>query len=81
MRKVESIRAISAKNAGNFPVLIHLAYPGGSVAEIDLGPMCRVSASIGFLSELAKTVPQTDTEFRPEDKIYLAPPERKPWEG
>jgi hypothetical protein len=43
--------------------------------------MCRVSASIGFLSELAKTVPQTDTEFRPEDKIYLAPPERKPWEG
>ena len=81
VRKVESIRDICAKNAGSFPVLIHLAYPGGSVAEIDLGPMCRVSASIGFLSELAKTVPQTDTEFRPEDKIYLAPPERKPWEG
>jgi hypothetical protein len=25
-------------------------------------------------------VPQADTSFRPSDKVYLDPPERKPWE-
>ena len=81
LQKVESVRTIAAKNQGKLPVFLDLAYPGGSVAEIDLGPMFRISASIAFLSELAKVVPQTDTAFPCEDKIYLAPPERKPWES
>ena len=33
------------------------------------------------LSELAKIVPQSDTAYCPNDKVYLDPPERKPWEG
>jgi hypothetical protein len=36
---------------------------------------------VSFLSELAKIVPQSDTAYCPNDKIYLDPPERKPWEG
>jgi hypothetical protein len=81
LQKVESVRTIAAKNQGKLPVFLDLTYPSGSVAEIDLGPMFRISASIAFLSELAKVVPQTDTAFPCEDKIYLAPPERKPWES
>ena len=26
-----------------------------------------------------KVVPQADTSFCPDDKVYLAPPEPKPW--
>ena len=32
---------------------------------------------MSFLSELSKVVPQADTTFRPDAKIYLAPREAK----
>ena len=36
-----------------------------------------MAASLAFLSELSKVVPQSDTSFRPEAKIYLAPREAR----
>ncbi len=80
-RKVADVRNAAAKNPGRFPLALDLAYADGTRVKIDLGPACHVSVNIGFLSLLAKTIPQTDVDFKPEDKISLAPRESKPWEG
>ena len=79
--QMKRLSSAAAKNPGKLPVLAKLSMPDGTRISIDMGPLARVSCNIGFLSELSKIVPQTDTAFRPEDKIYLAPSERKPWEG
>ena len=79
--KVARIRDSAAKFPGRLPLVLSLAYPDGTVVEVDLGPMSRVSCDIGFLSELAKTVPQGDTMFSPEDKTVLSPPDRGPFGG
>ena len=68
------------KNPGKLPVIIELHYPTGRVLDVDLGEGFRVAGSLSFLSELSKIVPQADTTFRPEPKIYLAAREPKPWE-
>ena len=47
---------------------------------VDFGPLCQTAVNIGFLSLLAKAVPQNDVDFHPEDKMTLAPREPKPWE-
>ena len=78
--KVNRIRDAIRKNPGTLPVIIELHYPSGKVLDVDLGAGFRVAGSISFLSELSKIVPPTDTTFRPEDKIYLAPPKVRPWE-
>ena len=78
--KVDGVRAAIQKNPGQLPVLLELRYPDGQLVEIDLGANLRVAASMAFLSELGKIVPQADTSFCPADKVYLAPPEPKPWE-
>ncbi len=78
--KVNRIRDAIKKNPGTLPVIIELHYPSGKVLDVDLGPEFRVAGSISFLSELSKILPQTDTTFRPSDKVYLAPREPKPWE-
>ena len=78
--KVERIRDAASRNPGALPLFAEIAYDDGTVVEVDFGPTCRTSCSISFLSELAKIVPQSDTMFAPSDKIYLAPPEPKPWE-
>jgi len=78
--KVNGIRAAIRKNPGTLPVVIELHYPSGRILDVDLGAEFRVAGSIAFLSELSKIVPQTDTSFRPTDKIYLAERERRPWE-
>ena len=57
-----------------------MACPGGRVVEVSLGNEACVAVTVSFLSELGKIVPQSDVSFRPADKVYLAPPERKPWE-
>ena len=43
-------------------------------------PDGSVGGPLSFLSELGKIVPQSDISFHPENKIYLAPREPKPWE-
>jgi len=58
-----------------------VAYADGTTVEIDLGPTAHAAVSMTFLSELAKVVKQSDQLFGCADKVYLAPPERKPWEG
>ena len=68
------------KSPGRLPVLLVVVHPDGTQVEVDLGPFAHVAVSVGFLSELAKIVPQADTSFRPNDKVYLDPPARKPWE-
>ena len=78
--KVNRIREAITKNPGSLPVIIELHYPSGKVVDVDLGKDYRVAASIAFLSELAKVVPQSETSFRPSDKVYLEPPKPKPWE-
>ena len=78
--KVNRIRGAIRRNPGQLPVIIELHYPSGKVVDVDLGAEFRVAGSISFLSELSKIVPQSDTTFRPSDKIYLAPREPKPWE-
>ena len=78
--KVVAIRDASAKNPGMTPLKADLAYPDGTILKIDLGPTCNAAVNIGFLSLVAKSVPQNDIDFSPEDKIMLAPKEPKPWE-
>ena len=79
--KAKRIREAAVKSPGALPVFLELFCPDGTQIEIDLGPSARVAVSVSFLSELAKVVPQADTAFGPSDKIYLDPPERKPWES
>ena len=78
-RKVEDIRGSILKSPGRLPVIIELHYPSGRVLDVDLGEKYTVAVTLQFLSELEKIVPQTDTSFRPEDKIYLAQPELGGW--
>ena len=78
--KAVRIREAVMKSPGRLPVLLVVVHPDGTQVEVDLGPFAHVAVSVGFLSELAKIVPQADTSFRPNDKVYLDPPERKPWE-
>jgi DNA polymerase III alpha subunit len=77
--KVSRLRSVVVGNPGKLPVVIELHYPNGGVVDVELGEAYRVGVDIAFLSELAKIVPQSDTSFAPEPKIYLAPPERRPW--
>ncbi|MBR0197760.1 MAG: DNA polymerase III subunit alpha [Kiritimatiellae bacterium] len=79
--KVERIKALASRFPGNLPLHIDIAFDDGSLASVDLGPTCKVAINLGFLSELAKILPQSDTTFTPNDKIYLAPPPPRPWEG
>ena len=78
--KVEALRLAITKNPGRLPVAIELHFPDGRILTIDLGAGFQVAVSLSFLSELSKIVPQSDTTFRPDPKIYLAPREPKPWE-
>ena len=68
------------KMPGRLPIFVDIVYEDGTVVKVDLGPLGRASCSIGFLSELAKVAPQSDTTYSPEDKTTLAAPEPKPWE-
>jgi hypothetical protein len=61
--------------------VVELKYADGKVVEIDMGESMRIAPTVAFLSELAKTVKQSDTSFSPEGKIYLEPPRPKPWES
>ena len=78
--KLSKLGDIARKNPGKLPIVADLFYPDGTLVTVDLGPLCHVSVNISFLSELAKVVPQSDTEYHPEDSVQLAPPEPKPWE-
>ena len=71
--KVARIRSAIVKNPGKLPVVIELHYPNGRVLDVDLGPGFRVGVTLSFLSELSKVVPQADTSFRPEGRVYFAP--------
>ncbi|MBR1920781.1 MAG: DNA polymerase III subunit alpha [Kiritimatiellae bacterium] len=79
-KKATDIRATAEKSPGALPVYLVVARDDGTQVEIDLGPAARVAVTIEFLSQLAKIVPQADTSFAPSDKVYLDPPEPKPWE-
>ena len=79
--KAERIRAAAVKSPGPLPVFLEVFMPDGAQVEVDLGPAARVGVTVSFLSELSKVVPQSDTAFAPNDKVYLDPPERKPWES
>lgn len=80
MEKVAAIRDAAEKSPGKLPIVLDLVYENGTEIEIDLGYGYRVAVTLSFLSELAKVIPQSDTTFAPESKIYLAPREPKPWE-
>ena len=79
--KAKRIREAATKNPGALPVLLDVFYTDGTQVVIDLGPDARAAISVSFLSELAKIVPQSDTAYCHNDKVYFDPPERKPWEG
>jgi DNA polymerase III alpha subunit len=81
---IETMRAVgeaAARNPGALPTVVELKYADGKVVEIDMGESMRIAPTVAFLSELAKTVKQSDTSFSPEGKIYLEPPRPKPWES
>jgi len=78
--KVAAVRECAARHPGALAVVLRLVYANGSDVAVDLGEASRVDVSMGFLSELAKIVPQGDLDFACSDKVYLAPPEPKPWE-
>ncbi len=77
--KVNTIRESILRSPGKLPVIIELHYPDGRIVDVDLGEKYRVGVTLAFLSELEKVAPQSDTSFRPEDKIYLTPKPAKPW--
>ena len=79
--KLSRLRSAIGGNPGTLPVVIELHYPDGGIAEVNLGDAFRVNVDVAFLSELSKIVPQSDTSFAPDGRIYLAPRERKPWES
>ena len=78
--KVRAIRDAAAGNPGATPIKADIAYPDGTVLKVDLGPACHAAVNIGFLSLLAKAVPQNDVDYAPEDRIELQPREPRPWE-
>ena len=78
--RAKNIRAVIAKNPGNYPVHLDLVWSDNATVTVNLGANCRVAPTLAFFSELAKVVSQSDTAFGCSDKVYLAPPERK-WEG
>ena len=78
--KVCRIRDAVRANPGALPVLLELRYPDGRMVEVDLGPACRVGCTVAFLSSLGKIVQQADYSFRPDDRVYFAPREPRPWE-
>ena len=78
--KAARIRELALRHPGPLRVFIEVYYPDGTQVELDLGHDARVAVTISFLSELAKVVPQSDTAFCPDDRVYLDPPEPKPWE-
>ena len=71
-KKVDAIRSAILRSPGKLPVLIELHYPSGKILDVDLGSTYRLGVTLSFLSELDKIVPQSDTSFRPDDRIYLA---------
>ena len=75
------IRDAVRANPGALPVFVDLHCPDGRVIEIDLGPSCRLGCTMSFLSMLVKIVQQTDFSFRPDDRVYLAPRDPRPWES
>ena len=78
--KVCRIRDAVQANPGALPVLVEFRYGDGRVVEVDLGPSCRVGCTVAFLISLGKIVQQSDHSFRPDDRIYFAPREPRPWE-
>ena len=80
-KKVKAVYEAAAENPGLLPVVLELKYENGSVVDIDLGPASRVAVTLGFLSRLAKAVPQADTTFAPSGRIYFEQREPKPWEN
>ena len=78
--KLSQLRTAIVGNPGTLPVIIELVYPDGGMAQVNLGDSYRVGVDIAFLSELSKIIPPSDASFAPNDKIYLAPREQKPWD-
>ena len=78
--KMDRLGKAVRNSPGRLQVLVDFEYGDGTLVEVNLGDLGRVACAIGFLSELAKIAPQSDTSFSPEDKTVLAPPEPKPWE-
>lgn len=78
--KVNAVRDAILRSPGSLPVIVELHYPNGRILDVDLGTSYRLSPTLSFLSEFEKIVPQTDVSFKPDDRVQLAPKERKPWE-
>ena len=78
--KVCRIRDAIQASPGSLPVILELRHPDGRMIEVDLGPACRVNCTVAFLSSLGKIVQQADYSFRPDDRVYFAPREPRPWE-
>ncbi len=72
------LKAAADAHPGHFPLFLRFVYPSGQVVTVDTN--VRVACTISFLSQLAKVVPMARTDFDCNDKVYLAPPEPKPWE-
>ena len=79
--RLQAIREAILGSSGRLPVSIELHHPSGRIIDIDLGPGGRADVTLSFLSRLEKAVPQSDTTFRPDDRISLAPREPRPWES
>ena len=76
--RLAKVKEVALRNPGRLPLVLRFEYPDGEVLGIDSG--LRVDVSMAFLSELAKTVPSSDVLYPCDPKVYLAPPEPKPWE-
>lgn len=81
MERFRAIRSAVSKSPGRLPVFIELLYANGDTVEIDLGALARVAVTVSFLSEISKTVPQSDIAFCPSGKIYPDEDKRRQFGG
>ena len=81
LRKVKEIAALAASHPGKLPVVVEVQFDDGHSVKIDLGENNRVAPSMNFLSGLSKILPQSDTAYAPNGKIYFEPPPKRAWEN
>ena len=78
--KIASVSALAMKYPGELPVVFTLACKDGTEIDLSLKAAPKVALTLAFLSELAKIVPQNETDYSPSREMRLAPPEPRPWE-
>ncbi|MBP5791170.1 MAG: DNA polymerase III subunit alpha [Kiritimatiellae bacterium] len=75
--KAAALRRLADLYPGKLDVEASLSFPDNSRVDMAFGEENRVAVNIGFMSEIAKILPQGDMDWRPKDGIYQKTCERR----